>query len=61
MISLSVSRSGCGVGVGRQVMKFCGSIVRALWHGVPPVILDTVVGVSEVCATSNEFGDLVLC
>jgi hypothetical protein len=46
MISLSVSRGGCGVGVGRQIVELCGSIVRALWHGVPPAILDAVVGKS---------------
>jgi hypothetical protein len=46
MVSLSVSRGGCGVGVGRQIMELCGSIVRALWHGVPPAILDAVVGKS---------------
>jgi hypothetical protein len=44
MISLAVSRGGRGVGVGRKVMEFCGSIVRALWHGVSPAILDAVVG-----------------
>jgi hypothetical protein len=31
-----VSRGGGSVGVGRQVMELCGSIVRALWHGAPP-------------------------
>ena len=40
MISLAVSRGGRGVGVGRKVMEFCGSIVRALWHDVFPGILD---------------------
>jgi hypothetical protein len=40
MISLSVSRGGGGVGVGSEVMELCGSIVRTLWHGVPPLILD---------------------
>jgi hypothetical protein len=28
--------SGCRVGVGCEVMQFCGPIVRALWHGVLP-------------------------
>jgi hypothetical protein len=32
------------MGVGRQVMELGGSIVRALGHGVPPAILDAVVG-----------------
>ena len=36
MISLAVSRGGRGVGVGRKVMEFRGSIVRALWHDVSP-------------------------
>jgi hypothetical protein len=35
MISLAVSRGGCSVGMSRKIMKFCGSIVRALWHNVP--------------------------
>jgi hypothetical protein len=43
MISLTVSRGGRGVGVGRKVMEFCGSIVCALWHGVSPAILDAVM------------------
>jgi hypothetical protein len=43
MISLTVSRGGRGVGVGRKAMEFCGSIVRALWHGVSPAILDAVM------------------
>jgi hypothetical protein len=34
VISLTVRDSSGGVGVGRQVMKFCDSIVRTLWHGV---------------------------
>jgi len=34
MISFSVSGCGGTVGVGRKVMKFHGSIVRALWHVV---------------------------
>jgi hypothetical protein len=61
MVSLAVSRGGGGVGVGRQVMELCGSIVRALWHGVPSAILDAGGWVSAVCPTSNEFGDLVRC
>jgi hypothetical protein len=36
MISLAVSSGGRGVGMGRKVMEFCGSIVRALWHDVSP-------------------------
>jgi hypothetical protein len=44
MISLAVSRGGHGMGVGRKVMEFCGSIVRALWHGNSPGILDAVMG-----------------
>jgi hypothetical protein len=36
MISLTVSGGGGGnVGVGRKVVKFCGSIVSALWQCVP--------------------------
>jgi hypothetical protein len=31
---------GRGMSVGRKVMEFCGSIVRALWHDVSPGILD---------------------
>jgi hypothetical protein len=34
MISLAVGDGGGRVGVGRKVVEFCGSIVRALWHGV---------------------------
>jgi hypothetical protein len=36
MISFAVSCGGRGLGVGRKVMEFCGSIVRALWHDVSP-------------------------
>ncbi len=32
MISLAVGSGSSGVGVGSEVMKFCGSIMRALWH-----------------------------
>ena len=35
MISFAVSGGGSIVGVGRKVVKFCGSIVSALWHIVP--------------------------
>jgi hypothetical protein len=35
MISFAVSGGGGHVGVGRKVVKFCGSIVRALWQCVP--------------------------
>jgi hypothetical protein len=34
VISLTVRDGSGGVGVGRQVMEFCDSIVRTLWHGV---------------------------
>lgn len=34
VISLAVSDGSGGVGVGRKVMEFCNSIVRALGHGV---------------------------
>jgi hypothetical protein len=33
MIALAVSRGGRSVSVSRKVMKLCGSIVHALWHG----------------------------
>jgi hypothetical protein len=36
MISFAVSGGGGNVGVGRKVVKFCGSIVSALWQCVPP-------------------------
>jgi hypothetical protein len=52
-----VSRGGRGVGVGREVMEFCGSIVRALWHGVSPAILDSVM--SE-CSVSDHLSRLVI-
>jgi hypothetical protein len=35
MISFAVSGGGGNVGVGRKVVKFCGSIVSALWQCVP--------------------------
>jgi hypothetical protein len=35
MISFAVSGGGGHVGVGRKVVKFCGSIVSALWQCVP--------------------------
>jgi hypothetical protein len=34
MISLAVGDGRGRVGVGRKAVEFCGSIVRALWHGV---------------------------
>jgi hypothetical protein len=34
MISLAVSNGRGGVGVGRKVVEFCESIVRALGHGL---------------------------
>jgi hypothetical protein len=58
MISLSVSRGGRGVGVGRQVMELCGSIVRALWHGVPPAILDA--GCWGKCSLPDPLTNLVI-
>jgi hypothetical protein len=36
MVSFTVGGGGSGVGVGRQVVQFCGSIVRALWHQDSP-------------------------
>jgi hypothetical protein len=45
-----VSRGGRGVGVGRKVMEFCGSIVRALWHGVSPLHPGAVMG-ECICPT----------
>jgi hypothetical protein len=36
MISFAVSGGGGKMGVGRKVVKFCGSIVSALWQCVPP-------------------------
>jgi hypothetical protein len=35
MISFAVSGGCDNVGVGRKVVKFCGSIVSALWQCVP--------------------------
>jgi hypothetical protein len=34
VISLAVGGGSGGVGVSRKVVKFCGSIMRALWHGI---------------------------
>jgi hypothetical protein len=34
MVSFAVSGGGGNVGVGRKVVKFCGSIVSALWQCV---------------------------
>jgi hypothetical protein len=53
MISLAVSCGGRGVGMGRKVMEFCSSIVRALWHDVSP-------GLSAVFVLSIMYFD-VLC
>jgi hypothetical protein len=36
MVSLAVGDSGGGVGVGGQGMKFCGSVMGALRHGISP-------------------------
>jgi len=36
MISLAMSHGGGGMGVGRKVVEFCDSIVRALWHRFSP-------------------------
>jgi hypothetical protein len=35
MISFAMSGGGGNVGLGRRVVKFCGSIVSALWQCVP--------------------------
>jgi hypothetical protein len=35
MISFAVSGGGGSMSVGRKVVKFCGSIVSALWQCVP--------------------------
>ena len=35
MISFAVSGGGGSMSVGRKIMKFCGSIVNALWQCVP--------------------------
>jgi hypothetical protein len=32
MILFAVSDSSSGVSVGSEVVEFCGSVVRALWH-----------------------------
>ena len=37
MISFAVSGGGSIVGVGRKVVKFCASIVSALWQCVPRI------------------------
>lgn len=37
MVSLAVGGGGGSMGVGRQVVKFCDAVVRALWHGRAPV------------------------
>ena len=44
MVSFSVSGCGGTVGMGRKVMKFRGSIVRALWHIILLGELDGVKG-----------------
>jgi len=36
MISLAMSDGGRGMGMGREVVEFCDSIVRALWHRLSP-------------------------
>jgi hypothetical protein len=33
MIAFAVGDGSCSVRVGRKVVEFCESIVRALWHG----------------------------
>jgi hypothetical protein len=35
MISFAVSGGGGSMSVGRKIVKFCGSIVSALWQCVP--------------------------
>jgi hypothetical protein len=51
MISLAMSRGGRGVGMGRKVMEFCGSIVRALRHDVSSAswMLPTAAAASARC------------
>jgi hypothetical protein len=34
MISLAMGRGGGSMSVSCQVVKFCDSIMRALWHGI---------------------------
>jgi hypothetical protein len=34
MISFAMSGGGRSMSVGRKIVKFCGSIVSALWHRV---------------------------
>ncbi|MGA3197714.1 MAG: hypothetical protein ABSD39_22180 [Terriglobales bacterium] len=36
MVALTVRDSGCGVSVRGEVVEFCNSIMRTLWHGVLP-------------------------
>jgi len=36
MISLAMSDGSRGMGVGGEVVEFCDSIVRALWHRLSP-------------------------
>jgi hypothetical protein len=35
MISFAMSGGGGSMSVGRKIVKFCGSIVSALWQCVP--------------------------
>jgi hypothetical protein len=35
MISFAVSGGGGSMSVGRKIVKFCGSIVSALWQRAP--------------------------
>jgi hypothetical protein len=34
VISFAVGSGGSGMGVRRKVVKFCGAVMCALWHGV---------------------------
>jgi hypothetical protein len=33
VISFAVGSGGSGMGVGRKIVKFCGAVMCALWHG----------------------------
>jgi hypothetical protein len=45
MISFAVSGGGGSMSVGREIMKFCDSIVSALWQCVPlPMVGPKAVG-----------------
>ena len=61
MISLAVSRGGRGVGMGSKVMEFCGSIVRALWHDVPPASWMLSIAATALASCSVRTAYSVLC